>query len=176
MYDDKGLHGRHSLRLAGYDYRQCGAYFVTVCVHDREELLGTIESGEMSLSAAGRAVTEAWHSIPQRFAVVHLDSYVAMPNHVHGLLWLDASAEPQDGGASRNSRATGPSLGEIMRAFKSLSAIAANRVLGRGGVPFWQRNYYEHIVRNDDELDQIRRYIVSNPAQWADDPDNVHRT
>jgi len=176
MHDDICLHGRHSLRLAAYDYRRSGAYFVTVCVQNREELLGQIVSGEMLLSAAGQAVADAWLTIPRRFATVHLDSYTAMPNHVHGLLWIDASMEQPAGEACQSGSALGPSLGEVMRAFKSLSAIAANRVLGRSGVPFWQRNYYEHIVRNDDDLDHIRRYIVGNAAQWADDLENAHRT
>jgi putative transposase len=67
-----------------------------------------------------------------------------------------------------------PGLGEIMRAFKSLSAIAANRILGRSGTPFWQRNYYEHVIRNDHDLDEIRRYIVGNPSNWEEDENNPH--
>ncbi len=105
-----------------------------------------------------------WHSLPTRFPGVALDEFVIMPNHFHGIIIL----EPPRRGAARRA----PALGQIIRAFKSLSAIEANRILGSPERPFWQRNYYEHIVRDEDELHRVRQYIRDNPLHWEDDPDN----
>jgi putative transposase len=191
---DPEVHHRRSIRLKGYDYRQNGAYFVTVCTHERQCLLGQVTSGGMQISAVGESVTATWQALPERFREVRLDAFVVMPNHVHGIVWINEGAAS---GAPTSTRATDadyrgaassaptsthvagaesstPGLGEIMRAFKSLSAIAANRILGRSGTPFWQRNYYEHVIRNDHDLDEIRRYIVGNPSNWEEDENNPH--
>ena len=185
MSFDQNLHHRHSLRLKGYDYHLHGAYYVTVCTHERQCLMGQVMLGSMQLNAVGQVVLDAWAALPARFPDVQLDAFVVMPNHVHGILCIDHDvgavlAPPAPGAASgaptlpAAGAASGAStLGEIMRAFKSLSAIAANRILGRSGVPFWQRNYYEHIVRNDHDLDEIREYIVGNPVNWEKDENNL---
>jgi len=158
------VHHRRAIRLAGYDYRQDGMYFVTICTFQWECLLGEIVDGEMYLSAAGEAVQQAWDRLPPRFPGIALDRFVVMPNHVHGILFL--GADPGIGAANPVS------LGTVVGAFKSLAAIAANRVLAREGSPLWHRNYYEHIIRNDRELHRVRAYIEGNPANWAQDDDN----
>jgi REP element-mobilizing transposase RayT len=155
---DPELHRRRSIRLPDYDYSSDGAYFVTVCTKDRQFFVDRED--------VRGAVLNAWSEIPRRFPCVVLDAFVIMPNHVHGvLLWGAASSA--SGAAS-----SAPTLGEVMRAFKSLSGIEGNRLLGRSGNPFWPRNYYEHVVRDDEELNQIREYIINNPAMWNSDPDN----
>jgi len=92
-----------------------------------------------------------------------------MPNHVHGIIMLMGAAS----GAPTDRAASGaPTLGRVVRAFKSVSAITANEALGRSGQPFWQRNYYEHVIRDEEELNVVRRYVRENPLRWSDDPDN----
>lgn len=160
------FHHRRSIRLRGYDYSQPGAYFITICTYRREMLLQTATVQEL--------VQWAWLDIPRRFDSVALDEFVIMPNHVHGIVVMEADADA-DQGAPRRAPTRRPTLGAIVLAFKSVSAIAANVVLGRVGAPFWQRNYYEHIVRDEDELDAIRQYIRNNPLKWDEDPDNPNR-
>ena len=149
---DPQIHHRRSTRLAGYDYSQAGAYFITVCTHNRDLLLQVHHVQEV--------ISSSWHTLPVRFPSVTLDEFVIMPNHVHGIIMLMGAAS----GA--------PTLGRVVRAFKSVSAVAANNALDRSGQPFWQRNYYEHVIRDEEELNAVRRYIRENPLKWSDDPDN----
>jgi len=153
MKYDPQIHHRRSIRLAGHDYSQAGAYFITICTHN----------GDLSLQdeSVREVVRSAWCGLPDRFPGVALDEFVIMPNHIHGIIVLA-------GGAASGA----PTLERIVRAFKSISAIGANRVLGRSNRPFWQRNYYEHIIRDDEELNAIRQYILDNPRNWPDDPEN----
>ena len=173
MTFDPDKHHRRSLRLKGYDYSRAGAYFVTICTHGRECLFGEIMDGEMRLNAAGQAAQAEWVRLPERFQSIELDEFVIMPNHLHGIILVGAGLAPPDSGAaSRGAASSAPTLGHILRAFKSISAIAVNRLLGRSGRSLWQRNYYEHIVRSENELARIREYIANNPAQWALDREN----
>jgi REP element-mobilizing transposase RayT len=122
-------------------------------------------------------------ALPDRFPSVVLDAFVVMPNHVHGIIVFRTEPEPTIGSAQQaapggvvqtgDESARRPSLGAVMRAFKSLSAIAANRALGRTGAPFWQPNDHERVIRDDDELEWVRWYIAENPANWHRDAENV---
>jgi REP element-mobilizing transposase RayT len=174
---DPDEHHRRSIRLKGYDYSRAGAYFVTICTHDRECLFGEIMDGEMRLNDAGQAAQADWVRLPERFQSIELDEFVIMPNHLHGIILVGAGFAPPDRGAPNRGACRGaaccaPTLGDILRAFKSISAIAVNRLLGRSDRSLWQRNYYEHIVRSENELARIREYIANNPAQWALDREN----
>ena len=161
MKYDPNIHHRRSIRLPGYDYSQPGAYFVTICTYNRELSLQVEQVKE-----AARSV---WNSLPARFPDVVLDEFVIMPNHIHGIIILAPTAgTPLDTGAASSA----PTLGQIVRAFKSLSAIEANRILGWSERPFWQRNYYEHIIRDEGELNITRQYIRDNPLKWEQDPDS----
>ena len=166
MKYDPQLHHRRSIRLSGYDYSQPGAYFVTICTYNRELSLKAEQVKEI--------VRSAWDSLPARFPHVMLDEFVMMPNHIHGIIILapTAGAPPGRGAASRGAASSAPTLGRVVRAFKSVSAIEANRIMSRSERPFWQRNYYEHIIRDEDELNIIRQYIRDNPLGWEQDPDN----
>jgi putative transposase len=169
-----GLHYRHrrgSIRLQGYDYAQPGAYFVTICTVQRECVLGEISGGSMQLSEAGKLVAEVWATLPIYFSSVRLDAFVIMPNHLHGIICLQGALSPPPEQEAERP----PALGQVVRVFKSLSARAANQLTDRGGQPFWQRNYYEHVIRTEASLATIRRYIESNPARWVDDPENPSR-
>jgi REP element-mobilizing transposase RayT len=175
---------RNSIRRAGYDYSRTGAYFVTICVQDQLHLLGAIENGAMICNDAGAMVRKAWQSIPQKFPTTALDEFVVMPNHIHLLLWLDANVvgaaprgRPQDDGQARGPAPTEmrpvmkPALPDVMEWFKSLTtANYRHGVYDHNWTPYpgklWQRSYFDHIVRTEEALAQIRIYIRENPARW----------
>ena len=167
-------HRRRSIRLSGYDYRQAGAYFITVCTHNRMPLFGEIPEDEIILNDAGRIVWECWEAIPNHYPHAELDTFIVMPNHIHGIIFLTDTIHvgaglkpaPTPTGTKRHP------LSEIVRALKTFSARRINEHRGTAGVPVWQRNYYEHVIRNESAINDIRHYIVHNPAKWADDPDN----
>jgi REP element-mobilizing transposase RayT len=147
-------------------------------VQDRECLLGQIVDQEISLSEAGKMVQAAWEALAGRFSTVALDEFVVMPNHVHGIVWIVGASlvDAQDGATTR----VAPTLGDVVGAFKSITTNAYIRGVEADNWPrfpgrLWQRNYYEHIVRNDDELRRIRQYVADNPAKWALDPENPAR-
>ena len=167
---DPDIHHRRSIRLAGYDYSQAGAYFVTICIQNHECLLGQATSGIVTLNAAGEMVQRVWLELPEHYGVAG-DAFVVMPNHVHWVVWLPDETPP---GASPLT------LHDIVHRFKSLTTARYRQGVLRDAWPafngrLWQRNYYEHIVRNDDDLARIRQYIAENPARWHEDRDNPHR-
>ncbi len=171
------IHHRRSIRLNGYDYAGDGAYFVTICVQGRECLFGKVAEGDVRLNPAGEIVKDVWERLPERFPAIVLDQFVVMPNHFHGIIVMNdvgaLLAAPRMSDVVTQGAASGaPTLGGIMRAFKSVSAITINRLRDNSGVPVWQRNYYERILRNDGELDRARRYIRENPLKWDSDREN----
>jgi putative transposase len=184
---DPDCHHRRSIRLRDYDYAQAGAYFVTLCVDGREYPLGEIAAGEVQLSDAGKMVAQTWDHLPTRFPNIELDAFVIMPNHVHAIIVITdppPPADPDSVGAglalpkNQGNPRVAPTLGDIIGAFKSISAIACNRLLERSGASFWQRNYWEHVIRDDADLARLRDYIEGNPGKWAEDqyhPSNVAR-
>ena len=173
MKYDPDIHHRRSIRLPEYDYAQAGAYFVTTCVQERKCLLGEIADGKMQLSDIGRVVEECWSAIPEHFGHVRLDVFVVMPNHIHGILSITGV-----GARHASPKITGPkqrSLGAIVGSFKSAVTKRVNTLRGAQGRSIWQRNYYEHVIRDDDDLGVLREYIVNNPLRWELDqlhPDN----
>jgi putative transposase len=127
----------------------------------------------MLLSDAGKLVERSWTNLAERFPSVEPGAFVVMPNHIHGIIRIvrhrgAASSPLRNGGAA----STAPPLGQIVRAFKSTSARAGNRLLSRVAAPLWQRNYVERVIRNDDELGKIREYSSTNPVRWASDREN----
>jgi len=183
---DPNRHHRRSIRLKGYDYSQAGAYFITLCTQDRACLFGKVVNGEMRLNDAGRMVLAEWNRLPERFPQVVLDAFVVMPNHVHGILVITDPA-PTVGatvGATPTVGATtrvAPTVGNIIGAFKSRVTVEYIRGVKTSGWPpfrgrLWQRNYYEHIIRNERALNAIRRYILENPLRWHLDRENLART
>ncbi len=175
MRYDPDTHARRSIRLPGYDYAQPGAYFVTLCVHQRECLLGEITDGEMMLNEFGRVVMECWPWLAKQYPHVTVDEWIVMPNHFHGILMIvDAVCR----GGSRTAPTNGTThkpLGRLIGAFKTVSTKRINAIRDTPGLPVWQRNYYEHIIRNEEELNHIRQYIVANPRNWEFDQENPVR-
>lgn len=175
---------RRSIRLKGHDYTAPGAYFVTICTHQRAELFGDVVEGEMRLNEYGQIVADEWERSAIVRAEIQLDEWVVMPNHVHGIIVInDPGVEAtRHVGATRRVAPTdaqsrnGPapnSIGAIMAQFKSIATKRINEIRATPSAPVWQRNYYEHVIRNDRELTAIRRYIQNNPLQWPLDRDNA---
>ena len=176
------LHHRHSIRLKGYDYSQAGAYFVTICVHERECLFGEIVDGAMQVNEFGRITAEEWTRTAEIRKEIELGDFVVMPNHFHGILIFPAS--PSRKGTTRHApmieqfgKPVAGSLPTIVRAFKSAVTKRINIFRETPGYPVWQRDYYEHIIRNDADSCRITDYIATNPQRWAEDtlhPDNMN--
>lgn len=163
--------GRRSIRLPGYDYSQPGAYFITICTHRRALLFGRIKETEILLHRAGAIVAKCWQEIPQHFPSVSLDQWIVMPNHLHGILVI--SDEPTGVGARHASPLPQvAAISTVIGSFKSAAAKHVNAARRTPGAPVWQRNYYEHVVRNERALDRIRNYIAANPFEWSEDPEN----
>ncbi len=170
---------RHSLRLPGCDYAQSGAYFVTVCTARRRCCLAEADNGAVRLTPIGSIVAEEWTRSATLRPEVILDEFVVMPNHLHGIVVLlqtvgaTRRVAPGRGSASPlPSGAAAGSLGAIVGQFKAASARRINALRGTRGEAFWQRGFYEHVIRNAADLDATGAYIVNNPLQWALDREN----
>lgn len=185
MRYDPALHHRRSLRLRGYDYSQTGAYFVTVCVQGRLSLFGEIMGEELPATPAGLMVEKWWRALPEKFARVETDLSAVMPNHFHGIVIITqpVGADPcvRPGRPDPCVRPGRPvsaiALPTLMQWFKTMTTNEYIRCVNeRGWTPFagrlWQRGYYEHVIRDERELEYVRRYVVDNPAKWAADREN----
>jgi putative transposase len=213
MKYDPEKHKRRSIRLKGYDYAQAGSYFITICTHQRQCLFGQVVEGQMQLNAIGLAVQARWQTLPQNFPNLILDTWVIMPNHIHGILCLDPNPRRGDAFGTESMRSpqisppnaspsgsgtsiTPPpqisppnaspveassipprgtqshSIAAIVQNFKSISTRKINQLQNTPGQIIWQRNYHEHIIRDDNTQQLIRTYIRNNPAHW--DLDQLH--
>ena len=162
---------RRSIRLKEYDYSQPGTYFVTICTHRRECLLGKFGEGKIHLSTAGLAVQSIWEKLPQRYCHTGIDIYRVMPNHFHGIITIDV-------GAIHESPLRLPMLirsrrkmllSKMVGYFKMNSAKKINQLRATPDQSVWQRNYYEHVIRNEFDFEDIREYIQNNPLKWLGD-------
>jgi putative transposase len=179
---DPQRHHRRSIRLKGYDYAAPGYYFITICAQQRGMIFGTLHEGGVALNAAGVMICDWWRALPSRFAVVHLDAWIVMPDHVHGVITIPAVTA--DGGDDAGGDHVGGdhagsplrvSIGDVVGWFKTMTTNAYIRgVRDNGWPPFerrlWQRNYYEHIVRDHADLERIRQYIAQNPTKSRSRP------
>jgi putative transposase len=182
------VHHRKSIRLKGYDYSQEGLYFITICCKKKECMFGQIELVEnseavMQLNEAGKIAKDCWLQIPKHFPNAVLHEYIIMPNHIHGIIELmkpDGSAYV---GAENfqplqtTNRVIPPknefqkiiprSIGSIIRGYKTgvTKWFRSNSEI----YTVWQRNYYEHIIRNEQSYHKISNYITNNPAKWSED-------
>jgi len=178
---------RRSLRLPACDYSLPGRYFVTVCTQNRECLFGEIKNREMVLNEIGKMVQTVWDEIPQFYPGVEIDAFVIMPNHVHGIIVLtdtqceSVGAGPRACPSPKTGQPQGVaptfSLGDVVHRFKSLTTARCRLNIKQSGClsfsgRLWQRNYYEHIIRTDNDLNKIREYILLNPSKWAEDNEN----
>ena len=175
------IHHRRSIRLKNYDYSSQGAYFITIVTQNRECIFGEIINGSMHLNDYGKIIQHCWLEILNNFPNAQLDEFVIMPNHVHGIIFILENSESDSNinrandivGANDYSPlrnrpcGTSKKIGSIVRGFK----IGVTKWFREHTDIYnvWQRNYYERIIRNDYELNNIRRYIIENPLNWAND-------
>ena len=172
---------RKSGRLPGFDYSTPGAYFVTLSTAKRRSLFGQVVDGTVRANWRGRLVESAWLNLPRRFPDVTLDAYMMMPDHVHGVVFLQCPGRDHGvgaglarpaGGASdapTESANDGATLGQVIGAFKSLTTVQINRLRDTPGALVWQRGYYDRVIRDERELDAVRAYIANNPLKaWTD--------
>ena len=164
----KNFPRRKSLRLPEYEYSSAGAYFITLCCNNRRCLFGDNIDAQVRLNPLGEICGEAWREIPDHFSAVELDEYVIMPNHLHGILLIKderarhaSPLQPQGNDL--------PKLGHVVASFKSVVSRRIRRLPGSAELKIWQRNYYEHVIRNNVSLNEIRTYIANNPPNWAED-------
>ncbi len=177
-------HKRRSIRLKGYDYSREGLYFITICCQNRAHYFGEIINEEMQLNEIGEIAQKCWRDIPNHFKNVLLHTFVVMPNHIHGIIEIvtpvganqhlphNETANqhlPDDNRAKDISplRGTSNTIGSIVRGFKIgvTKWVRSNTNIHQ----IWQRNYYEHIIRNEASYFRIHEYIENNPAKWTED-------
>ncbi|HRO44286.1 transposase [Agriterribacter sp.] len=170
------IHHRRSIRLKGYDYSQAGLYFITICVHNRQCLFGEIVNDEMILNDFGNIAHHHWEKLSERFQNFELDVFQIMPNHMHGIIFLTNpvgagfTPAPNHGATAR----VAPTVADIVGAYKSLVSNQCleifkqkfpNDYMGK----LWQRNYHEHIIRDEQSYHRIANYIINNPQNWEND-------
>ncbi|MFD2583988.1 transposase [Pedobacter vanadiisoli] len=157
------IHNRRSIRLKGYDYSKAGAYFITICCEDRLHRFGKVVDDEMILNESGKIAYNEWINLSDRFSNFELDVFQIMPNHMHGIIVLSSS---------RATARVAPTIANIIGAYKSIVSNAClqlykshNKIMRK----LWQRNYYEHIIRNERAYQNISNYIINNPSKWNED-------
>lgn len=212
---------RRTIRIPEYDYTQQGAYFITICTHRKENIFGEIKSGKMKLSPLGEIAYYQWLHLPKRFSNINLDTFVIMPNHIHGIIIIikNNNPTPRRGEAGENRHGSPPkipispvypeimflacegspdlsnrvssqalksnsfpptispsphgtvpgSISAIIQNYKSLTSRKINTLLRSKNNAVWQRNFYEHIIRDETDYDRIVEYIDNNPISWSDD-------
>lgn len=158
MSNQKKLLQRKSIRLKGYDYSNAGLYFITLNSKDRKHIFGKIVDGEMILNEYGKIAHEEWINLKDRFPNFELDAFQIMPDHTHHI--LNVSKQIDDIAVS-----------SIIGAYKSIVMVqclrlakSRNEILGK----FWQRSYYDHIIRNRNAYARITQYIIDNPKNWKE--------
>lgn len=169
---------RKNLRLRDYDYSSSGFYFITICAKNREHQFGMVVGAgpcagpKMVLNDVGLMVESVWKEIPGHYPGVGIDQFIVMPNHVHGIIRLMSSIGRPRGAA--------PTIGlpDVIHRFKSLTTTRyCHGVTSQHWLPFsgslWQRSYYERVIRNENELNEIRQYVLNNPTTWEQDPERV---
>ncbi|PYY15266.1 MAG: hypothetical protein DMG61_07450 [Acidobacteria bacterium] len=154
----RGKYRVESARLAGYDYRAEGWYFVTICTKDKLCVFGDVYGFNVNLTRSGEIAHTCWQQIPQHHRGVQLDQFIVMPNHVHGIVILEG-------------RMDGPSLGQVVRSYKSGVLNQCRRAdLEQWR---WQTRFYDEILKDADAVGSVRTYIRENPINWDTDPEHV---
>ena len=190
---------RKQIRLKHYDYSLPGWYYITICTQNRECLFGDIVDDKMVLNNVGTIAKNEWLKTSKLRKNVRLDVYRIMPNHLHGIVVITNKIphrrgllyKPESTGVCNtqstgvcNTQSTGvcntplpprgPSndLGAIIRGFKSTTTKQIRQITNNSKIKIWQRNFYEHIIRTENDLNKIRKYIESNPKMWGRDRNN----
>ena len=190
MKFDPQKHHRHSIRLQGYNYSQAGAYYVTIVAWRREHVFGEVVNAEMQLNELGKIAHHEWFKTAELRPYVELfeDDFVIMPNHVHGIIWIENNdfiggitadvgtrrrRVPTDDNIEKFGKPVPHSIPTIIRAYKSAVTYAINKLQNQRGAVLWQPNYYEHVIRDEQDYQAKRDYILSNPMNWDKDEENI---
>jgi REP element-mobilizing transposase RayT len=159
---------RRSHRLPDYDYSSNGAYFITFCAENKQCLFGEIVDDEMILNEYGNIVQEELLKTLSIRREIELITYCVMPNHVHAVILLnDAQGDRPVAPTSTTLRPR--SIGAFVAGYKSAVTKRINEIRNTPGLPVWQRNYYEHVIRDEADMSTIHDYIQANPAHWSED-------
>jgi REP element-mobilizing transposase RayT len=166
---------RKPIRLKEYDYSTTGYYYVTICARNRENIFGKYENtvgaplacARIELSMIGQIIQNQWVDTPNQYHNVDIDTFIIMPNHIHGILIIN----------KREGASPSPTILQIIRSFKSKSALEYIKYINDNNLnvsgKIWQRSFYDHIIRNEKSLQKIREYIANNPLKWDDDENNI---
>ncbi|MFH1857245.1 MAG: transposase [Candidatus Omnitrophota bacterium] len=173
---------RKAPRLKEYDYSAAGYYFVTICSKDKQDIFGKINhkfvgallacardnnSVKIKLTKIGQIIDSQWNNIPNQYNNVDVDQFIIMPNHLHGILIIN----------NRAQASSAPTISQIIRSFKSKTTMEYLKYINQNNLnisgKIWQRSFYDHVIRNEKSLEEIREYIVNNPAKWDDDEYNM---
>jgi putative transposase len=173
---------RKSPRLQGYDYTQEGVYFVTLCTRERYHFFGKIKGGMLTLSDAGQIAAERWFVLPDHHPNIELDAFVVMPNHIHGIIIIVGTTQSEASQLYRQTdkaclvpteksrqRVLSGSLSAIIGSYKSSVTRQVRSNLNQPYLTLWQGRFHDHLIRNKDDLNRIREYVISNPARWEED-------
>ena len=189
LHKFRGKYRIPSTRLQTWDYSNDGAYFVTICTKNREYSFGTIKNEKLTETQQSKICLQCWLDLPNHYHNCILDEFTIMPDHVHGIIFIDndlptipavetglkpvSTAVSTDKPVSITKISKQYSLSEIIRGFKTFTARKINEHQNTQGQPFWQSRFYDRIIRNENELNHIREYIINNPLQWETDKNNL---
>lgn len=186
-------YNRRSLRLKHYNYAKAGFYFITICAQNKEHLFGSIVEGIMDLNVAGEMVNVLWFNIVKDFNNVSLHEFVIMPNHIHGIIEIvgadsisarepmrnheptnEIQSQRAEMDSQRADMESAPTLSKIIQSFKRHTTLQYIKMVKNGTLPpfnkrIWQRNYYEHVIRDDADYERVATYTINNPKTWDDD-------
>ncbi|MFH1321660.1 MAG: transposase [Bacteroidota bacterium] len=179
------IHNRKSLRLKGFDYSRPGAYSITLCTQNRECLFGEIMNNEMIYNEYGLIVKQEWIKSEEIRNEIKLDVYQIMPNHLHAIVWIINVGDDiycrdkrpfiptiNKPGTKQIPKMRPRSLSSLMAGFESSATKKINQLRSSPGCKVWQYNFYDHIIRNKQELYRIGQYIIDNPKNWKNDEHN----
>jgi len=190
MAYNPNIHHRRSMRLKGYDYSQAGLYFITICIQKKSCLFGNINNDEMNVNDAGEMIGKWYRELENKFSDIKCREMIVMPNHFHCIIEnVGTNADPVGadlcvcpfsnpsqnmGGQSNMGEHIGSPLRRVVQWFKTMTTneyIRGVKLFNwqRFNKKLWQRNYYEHVIRNEKSYLQIAEYIKINPAKWLDD-------
>lgn len=169
MENENNKYYRRSIRLKEFDYASPWWYYVTICTHERRCLFGRIQNGQMYLNELGEIVEKGWMNTKNIRPNVELDEFIIMPNHLHGIIIIERGVLQYAPTDEIKFHSPSQSLGAIVRGFKSSVTKQINELRQTPSQPVWQRNYYEHIIRNQKDLERIRHYIHFNVSKWQGD-------
>ena len=168
----QNIQKRRSLRIKHFDYSTPGAYFVTICTYKKRCLLSKVVENNIIQTEIGNIVEFQWKRTADIRKEISLDAYIIMPNHLHGIIFISKEGTARRAPTEEFGKPVSGSIPTIVRSFKSAATKAVNSIRNSSGEPFWQRNYYEHVIRNEHEFNQKRDYIISNPSRWNEDNEN----